>query len=517
MDLIELQLSRIISSAYFKSAPQMQRFLEYIIDKALAGEQRELKQYTIAVEALGFADDFDSDSNPAVRIMGGRVRERLNKYYQEEGKNEPLCISIPKGSYIPVIQRSVTDNSVTLFQGAESQGPKLGLFCFESETQSTDSNLLLTRISSTLAKELSHFIFSRLYVQIPYLGEARSDVIGNKAMEKYLIDFTLLLFVQELPQKKYELVYRLWDNDSEEVISSEIFDVYHDQPESEQNNILNKISAVVADFYQGKLHIYWGRKLLNNEDSIPDIYQTLAYYRYYADNQGKDAFEKAVAYCLKALKRNTQDLIANVIFADYCRRDYVYSFDVIADSLQKGKKSAELAIRLRPDSHEAHFALGQILFCLNEWERSINEFNLARRISKNHTVVEYGTGFHLCLMGCWEEGLKLTEKAMSLSDTYPDWYHLAPFLNYYRLEKYQEALEEALKITTPNLLHGPMARGAVYGQLGEIENAHKELKDLLTRCPDFLETGKETLVRFLGTTKLAGKIWDGLMKAKANF
>ena len=511
---IERQLSRILSSSQFKSASQMQRFLKFIVHQALAGKEKNLKQYTIAVDALGFADDFDSDSNPSVRILGGRVRDRLKKYYSEEGMEDELLIEIPKGSYIPYFKKKSADNnSITIdIPGEGSQGPKLGLFCFENDAHCKESNNLIVQITSTLAKELSHFIFSRLYVQIPFLGQTRSDLIGQKAKSKYKIDFTLFLFIQELPNKKYELVYRLWDNDSEEVIDSEIYDVSSDQTEKQRNHILNKISAVVADIYQGQLHTYWARKLLKSESTIPEHYQTLAYYRHYADNLGKSSFEKSVSYCTKAIERDPKDTIAYVIFADYCRRDYVYGFNFIDDPLEKGKEYAETAIRLRPDSHEAHFAFGQILFCLNEWDRSTEEFNLARNICKNHVVVEYGTGFHFCLMGQWKEGLLLVKKAMELSDSYPAWYHLTPFLNYYRKEKYEEALIEAEKISTPNLLHGPLARCAVYGQLGETEKAQKELQDLLIRCPDFLGTGEQTLARFLGTKELAEKLWKGISK-----
>lgn len=511
-ELIARQLEKILASTQFKSAQQMKRFLKYVLNKTLAGEGQQLKQYTIAVEALGHPENFDPDSNPSVRILGGRVRERLNEYYQQEGKADAIVIRIPKGSYLPEFSKSKPSHAEELDLDEESQGPKIGIFCFEETNRSQEGNLLLVSISSTIAKELSHFIFSRLYVQIPFQGEVRADLIGHEAQNKYKLDFTLLLFIQELPDEKYELVYRLWDNQEEEVIRSEIFGVYPGQPEAEQAEILDKILAEIADFYQGKLHVNWGRRLLKDKQSIPKKYQTLASYRLYADDLGRVAFEKALAYCAEALDRNPSDVIANVIYADYCRRDYAYGFKLMADALERGKSCAETAVRLRPDSHEAHFVLGQILFSLGEWEQSTAEFNIARNIFKNHAVIEYGTGFHFCLMGRWDEGMALVNKAMALTDTYPSWFHLTPFLNYYRQERYQEALAEAKKITLPKLLYTPLLRCAAYGQLGEAECSQLELQKLLQDYPDFLESGKQTLVRFLGTQKLADAIWEGVLK-----
>ena len=513
---IEEQLTTIFASSHFKSANQMQRFLKYVVDTTLQGKEKSLKQYTIAVEALGYPEDFDSDSNPLVRILGGRVRDRLSKYYLQEGEADLVHISIPKGSYIPVIEKKVVSQSLKKNLSGASEGPKLGLFCFNDDALSKESNILLSHISSTLAKELSHFIFSRLYVQIPYLGKTRSNVIGKDAREKYGVDFTLLLFIQTLPKNKYQLLYRLWNNNSEEVISSDFFDVYPGQDIKEQNIILNKISAVVADIYQGKLHTCWSRGLLRDKSSIPEKFQVLAYYRYYADNFGKENFQKSVSFCEAALKRDVDDIVANVLFADYCRRDYVYNYNVIEDSLEKGRECAERAIRLRPDSHEAHFAMAQILFCLNDWDQSIGQFNLARDISKNHAVVEYGTGFHFCLMGCWEEGFSLAMKAMELSGTYPDWFNITPFLYHYMNGNYREALKDALKITTPNIIHGPLARCACYGQLGKAEKATQEFKDLLVRCPSFQKDGEQILKKFLGSSMVVNKLWEGIVKGTSD-
>ncbi len=515
-ELLDAQLEKIFASSEFKSARKMREFLSFLVHKVLVGEEQSLKQYTIAVEAMELPDDFDSDINPAVRIMGGRVRDRLEKYYQGEGENDAIFIGIPKGAYIPLIQkRAITRSAENLSSNfsKDSQGPKLGLFCFEDSKLSPKSNHLLVQISSTLTKELSNYIFLKLYVQIPFLSKEREEFIGNKAKENYGVDFSLLLYIHELPKNKYELVYRLWDNKEEEVLSSEIFTVYPNQPIAEQNEILNKISAVVADFHQGTLHNVWGRSLLRDKSRIPIENETLVYHRHYADNFSRDAFKLAVTYCSKALQRSSTDIVANVVFADYCRRDYVYDFQVIDNALEKGRESADLAIRLKPDSHEAHFVLAQILFCTEHWQESINEFNLARDISKNQAIIEYGTGFHFCLMGEWKEGLRLVEKAMSLSDSYPTWYHLTTFLDYYRRKKYKEALVEALKIKVPNLLYAPIVRCVAYVQLGEKQNAKIELQNLLTIRPNFLKIGLGILTRFLGDKKLAQLIWDGIKKA----
>ena len=175
---------------------------------------------------------------------------------------------------------------------------------------------------------------------------------------------------------------------------------------------------------------------------------------------------------------------------------------------------AEKAVMLAPNSHEAHFAFAQILFCDRDWKRSYEEFTLARNLSKYHLYIEYRAGLHFCLMNKWEEGLPLIKRAMSLSSSYPSWYHVALFLDYYRREKYQDALSEAQKIISSGIVHGPLARCVAYAQLGKMHKARQEFQEVLRRYPNFMETGKEHVNRFLGSEILTEKIWDGVLKCK---
>ena len=100
---VEEQVDKIITSLQFKSAKQMKNFLIFVVQQVLTGQSHRIKQYTIAVEALNLATDFDPDFNPYVRVIGGRVRARLVDYYKGEGVNDSIIISLPKGSYQPII------------------------------------------------------------------------------------------------------------------------------------------------------------------------------------------------------------------------------------------------------------------------------------------------------------------------------------------------------------------------------------------------------------------------------
>jgi len=106
-------LARILASHEFKSVPQLRAFLDYIVTAQLDGRQREIKGYSIAVNALGRDASFDPVSDPIVRVEAARLRRRLAEYYSGTGATDPVSITVPKGSYLPVLSSRQPDTSET--------------------------------------------------------------------------------------------------------------------------------------------------------------------------------------------------------------------------------------------------------------------------------------------------------------------------------------------------------------------------------------------------------------------
>jgi TolB-like protein len=98
--IIKEQLQRILGSRLFASSHRSQDFLRYVVDKSLAGSSP--KEYAIAVDVFERGVDYNPTVDATVRVEAGRLRSRLREYYETEGKLDPVCISIPKGSYAAV-------------------------------------------------------------------------------------------------------------------------------------------------------------------------------------------------------------------------------------------------------------------------------------------------------------------------------------------------------------------------------------------------------------------------------
>ncbi|MGI9352891.1 MAG: tetratricopeptide repeat protein [Rhizobiaceae bacterium] len=117
---IRRTVDAILASPGFINSPQLQNFLEFIVNKTLAGEASDIKGYTIGVDALGRGEDFDPATDPSVRVMAGRLRQTLANYFNDPSHASTVVIKLEKGSYIPVFNFPETDLNPVIFAEVSS-------------------------------------------------------------------------------------------------------------------------------------------------------------------------------------------------------------------------------------------------------------------------------------------------------------------------------------------------------------------------------------------------------------
>ncbi|MGH9402126.1 MAG: malectin domain-containing carbohydrate-binding protein [Terriglobia bacterium] len=123
--LKEAAIAAVLSSRTFAKSPNLARLFQYICQKYLEGCGLDLKEYNIGVDALGRPSDFDPTKSAIVRVEVYRLREKLKKYYQGEGKSDALVVSLPSGSYIPqFIPREESERAGVGGEPASSQPRK---------------------------------------------------------------------------------------------------------------------------------------------------------------------------------------------------------------------------------------------------------------------------------------------------------------------------------------------------------------------------------------------------------
>src|SRR5450759_4779494 len=95
-EAIRQSLARIVESPGFSDSGRLPAFLQYLVEHSLSGDTARLKESVLGVEIFQRDPGYDPRIDPIVRVEARRLRARLEDYYNNHGKDEPLRITLPK-------------------------------------------------------------------------------------------------------------------------------------------------------------------------------------------------------------------------------------------------------------------------------------------------------------------------------------------------------------------------------------------------------------------------------------
>ncbi len=99
---ISRQLNRILGLRTLTRAGFLSRLLQCCVEETLAGNSCQLREQWLGINVFQRRQSFNSRQDPIVRVQSRRLREKLDLYYQTEGMNDDVRISLPVGTYVPV-------------------------------------------------------------------------------------------------------------------------------------------------------------------------------------------------------------------------------------------------------------------------------------------------------------------------------------------------------------------------------------------------------------------------------
>ncbi|KRB86415.1 hypothetical protein ASE00_06820 [Sphingomonas sp. Root710] len=107
-DKMRRELQSVIASPDFARAPIMKRLLSFLVGETAAGRGDQLKAYSVAVDGLGRAPDYDARADSYPRVQVGRLRRMLDSYYNVTPPVDGLRLTIPSGRYRVALQPANT-------------------------------------------------------------------------------------------------------------------------------------------------------------------------------------------------------------------------------------------------------------------------------------------------------------------------------------------------------------------------------------------------------------------------
>ena len=97
-------VQRIVSSPHFQKSTRLRELLQYIVEQTLHGNAHELTEQHIGNALFHKPSDYSPLEDSSVRVHVRQLRLKLHEYFNEDGRNEPIILEIPKGSYAPVFR-----------------------------------------------------------------------------------------------------------------------------------------------------------------------------------------------------------------------------------------------------------------------------------------------------------------------------------------------------------------------------------------------------------------------------
>ena len=242
------------------------------------------------------------------------------------------------------------------------------------------------------------------------------------------------------------------------------------------------------------------------------VLRTREYWR-----QPNAEMHKQARACLERAIQNDPDYAdawaaLAFIYTDEIRVNFNPS-DTRPDPAGTALKIASRAVALAPDNPLPLQALGIAHWLRREVPLSIAAYEHALALNPYDSDILADLGRAYSLTGDWDRGIPLIREAFERNPAQPSWYRLFIALFHYMHGRYDEALAEAQKIGTPDLVYTHVVLAMIYGQTEQKEAAEQEVHQILRLNPNFGNIAVSDFERRNIDPAIIAKMVDGLTKA----
>jgi TolB-like protein len=509
---IREQLDRILNSGPFHQAQRRQRFLEYIVNEALAGRGERLKGYNIAQAVFDRTDTFDSNVDPIVRMEAGRLRDRLREYYDGDGLGDPIRIDLPKGTYTPhiefsqaptldprpdrpvpikqlgilaaivllVITASLWGLSSWNFAPSLPDKPSVAVLPFDNIGDDPKWDRLADGMTDDVITDLSSskdlVVIARNSTELYKDKPIDIRQIGRDLNVKYVLEGSVQSMGDQI-RVNAQLI--------EVASGGHVWSERYDRPADDlfviQNDLTQRIAATLTG-YVGGVVAQAERHLLKRKPpaslSAFDTYLLGIEAEYKVT---KESLIEAEGLFRKALQLDPQLARAYVGLVDVQSYLVDYGFaPSVEEALSKMMEAGEKAVQLDPDDGSTHYALGLAYTYHEKWEQALAEFGRAETLAPSDADLLLSIAWAISYFGDTARAVSLAERALALNPHYPDWYNQGLSAVYFFAERYDKSIKYGLLVKKPLALdYAFLAIAYAYlDRTGDAEAAAANVKKL---------------------------------------
>jgi TolB-like protein len=188
---IQQQTEKILLSPRFKETTRARRFLEFIVKEALAGNSADLKENVVGISVFDRSADYDPRLDSIVRVEAGRLRTKLSDYYEQEGRDDQLMITLPKGSYAPEFNWRVPAQSSSDSTPAQPDSVLARKFSIRGAIVALAA-VVLVSLGIALVKPVTPQVRIAVLPFTPYSSDARDRMVADQLTQKVTAELVTL-------------------------------------------------------------------------------------------------------------------------------------------------------------------------------------------------------------------------------------------------------------------------------------------------------------------------------------
>ena len=464
------------------------------------GRAERLKAYTIGVDVFERAEDFDPHTDTIVRVQAGKLRQRLDLYYAKEGREDPLRIHIPKGSYAPVFEIAEPPDPVANANRQQaspvaggSSAPAIAVLPLDDLSPAGDQSHFADGITEEIIGALTRFRDVRVASRKSTFRYKDKHEDPRRLGQSLSVDYVLEGSVRRAGQSVRITTQLIETRDGMHLMSEHYDHMLTPENLFEiQDDIAARVAAEIADPH-GVLSRAGGRRNRIADTSNMDAYDTvLASYAYLrqptpdAHAENRDRLEGAVR--LDPDYSSAWAMLA-IVYLDEARGHLNPRTD--SPPLDRALQASNKAVELDPLNSDAFWALALVRFHRKEFDEFRTAADKTLQLNPNHPDHLADCGICHAFSGDWDKGMKLVERAAELCVDPPGWYFMAMALDLYRQRKYDEAETAARKGASSAWHWGPLIQIMILGQLGRTEEATPLVLAVREGMPQFVSRARD--------------------------
>lgn len=517
-DAVRAELRRVLTSADFDASERNRNFLSHVVEETLAGRGKRIKAYSIATTVFGRDAGFDPHLDSIVRIEAGRLRRSLERYYLKAGLENPLRITLPRGSYVPAFEVIAGLGAPPMVSTEAKRRPPertILVAAFEEDGGPSPSPNFTRGFTRQVTVALTRF--TDLFVLgADALPANAGDPIPTQCLTELGVDF-LLTGGASVTAEDFTVEVTLLDARTRRYLWAEHF--HRKLTPSEILNLRDEVANSIARTLAQPYGIIFSNKAREADGRPPEFMTSydhvIRFYRYYRSFDA-GVFTSVLTGLERAIMMDPGYAEAfaclSQMYSDAFRFSYALP-DPATDPRQRALTLAHRAIELAPNSSRGHHALALAYWFSGDVGGALAAFDAGLSLNPNDTELMADLGLRYANLGRWDEALPLLQNSYARNLAQPGTYRIGLAQYHYVHGRHEEALAEARKINAPTVLYGFVLVAAAAAQLGLDQEAGEAVRRIQQLDPGFGDRiVRDLTARHIHQDTVAALI-DGLAKA----